>query len=375
MRIAVVGAGYAGLITAYKLASSGFDVDVYEEHSRVGYPKHCTGLVSTRTTELIGPVAEESVLARYKEILLRIEEVDARIRVRDGIVKLDRVKLEEALAESIEAAGGQLFLGTRVTSISRDGSLAIGATERNYDLVILAEGVKGRLRDQLGLANPLLTTIGVNVEAPNPGTVEDHVEIGFSSRLQGFSWRLSYNGVLLTGALSRNPRELREVTEGSKGEVYGGIVVHGPPHPRPLTGRVILVGDAAGHNKPLTGGGLYPSTLVATAITRALEKSSEADVLPGVFMKEHSRVYRLLRSQYRLARAYYNGVENAVRVLKAAAEAGVLDALDNKIGYDEHDRIVWLMMRRPIGVFRTLLKSRLAWARLLLSMLLPGSVE
>ena len=44
--VAVVGAGPAGLYAALLLAEEGFDVGVLEEHSVVGVPAHCTGVIS-----------------------------------------------------------------------------------------------------------------------------------------------------------------------------------------------------------------------------------------------------------------------------------------------------------------------------------------
>ena len=44
--ISVIGAGPAGLAAAKKLAESGWQVTVLEEHKKVGKPMQCAGLVS-----------------------------------------------------------------------------------------------------------------------------------------------------------------------------------------------------------------------------------------------------------------------------------------------------------------------------------------
>ncbi len=43
---AVVGAGPAGLIAARELAGRGFEVKVFEEHTIIGEPNHCAGILS-----------------------------------------------------------------------------------------------------------------------------------------------------------------------------------------------------------------------------------------------------------------------------------------------------------------------------------------
>ncbi|MHA2433553.1 MAG: NAD(P)/FAD-dependent oxidoreductase, partial [Candidatus Thorarchaeota archaeon] len=45
--VAVVGAGPAGLLAAAEVARHSHDCAVFEEHSNIGEPDHCAGLLST----------------------------------------------------------------------------------------------------------------------------------------------------------------------------------------------------------------------------------------------------------------------------------------------------------------------------------------
>ena len=65
----VVGAGPAGLFTALLLAQEGLDVVVFEEHAAVGFPTHCTGIVSGETNRLY-KIPEEVVLNRPPSCLV-----------------------------------------------------------------------------------------------------------------------------------------------------------------------------------------------------------------------------------------------------------------------------------------------------------------
>src|SRR5436305_15290039 len=49
--IAIVGGGPGGLHTASRLAQSGFDVALFEEHAAAGDPVHCTGVLASETFE------------------------------------------------------------------------------------------------------------------------------------------------------------------------------------------------------------------------------------------------------------------------------------------------------------------------------------
>ena len=52
--VLVVGGGPAGLIFAEKLSRKGIPVTLFEEHSEIGTPSHCAGLLSIKGLERIG---------------------------------------------------------------------------------------------------------------------------------------------------------------------------------------------------------------------------------------------------------------------------------------------------------------------------------
>ena len=45
--INIIGAGPAGLHTAYLLAKAGKEVNVFEEHKEIGLPVQCTGITTS----------------------------------------------------------------------------------------------------------------------------------------------------------------------------------------------------------------------------------------------------------------------------------------------------------------------------------------
>ena len=58
--VTIVGAGCAGLRLAKRLAEKDVDVTVLEDHSEVGIPEHCSGLISASNTQTLGFNLEES---------------------------------------------------------------------------------------------------------------------------------------------------------------------------------------------------------------------------------------------------------------------------------------------------------------------------
>ncbi|MEB3805896.1 MAG: NAD(P)/FAD-dependent oxidoreductase [Desulfurococcales archaeon] len=358
MKIAVIGGGFAGLLFAYKLAVKGYDVYLYEEHSRVGFPKHCTGLVSSRTVELIGGPAQRNTISKYRGVILETGSSQCVIETIDDVIKLDRVGLEEDLKEEAEASGAKIYMRTKVESVKPNGSLSIGGHTRAYDLVVLAEGIHGRLRRSLGLERRLLTTYGYNieVEAPNAGVNSEHIVIEFRRGLAGFAWRVPLPRGSLYGALSRSPRQSKRILEeamasNSPADVYGGVVVHGPPLERPRVGRVVVVGDAAGFNKPLTGGGLYPNSLLADLIASRDLASGDYYLIDDAV----SKVVSVLSRQFRIARAYYSSPGRGYRVLDVIVRRGFCESLSGKLTYDGHEALVSVVLSSPSRLIRLLL--------------------
>ena len=202
-RVAVVGAGFSGLMFALSLLKEGLLVDVYEEHGRVGFPEHCTGLVSGYTAELIGRPAERARLAEFDTVVISGPTRSVEVRPRGGVVKLDRVRLEEAMLDEVEREGGRVHLGVRA-KVGADGTVLPGGAR--YDVVVLAEGYFGRLAGSLGLRRRGRVFWGVNEEL-------DYKASGpFVARFDGatsggfFSWFVPLGDRVLVGTASRDPR-------------------------------------------------------------------------------------------------------------------------------------------------------------------------
>ena len=105
--------------------------------------------------------------------------------------------------------------------------------------------------------------------------------------------------------------------------VYGGVVLTGPPTLTPCKDKVCALGDAAGLNKPLTGGGLYPTTAV-------VKRFNEVETFHKAY---HPLVERLVLETL-IARAIHKAPQRVYE--KAFAE---LDGVELRVSeYDNHLR-------------------------------------
>ena len=343
MSVAIVGAGFSGLMFAIALARAGANVDVYEEHARVGFPEHCTGLVSAYTAEMIGRPAEVSKLGVIESFVVSGPSLSARVRASRPVVKLDRVKLEEVMAEEAESEGVRINYGLRA-KVSPEG--VVTPVGKRYDAVILAEGYLGRQRTNLGIGFSGVPIYGVNAEYEGGGP-ED-----FEARFDGvtsdgfFSWRVTLKSFSIIGTAARHPTELARRlaaaqkvfgVEGRPLTYYGGPILTGPYPKRVRAGRVVVVGDAASMNKPLTGGGLYPSALAATRAANLYTRG-----VPILYAVERAVRDTLseMRKFYHVARLLHERPNEVDLIIRALSSSGLLDSLSGKIDYDRHHEVI-----------------------------------
>lgn len=348
MRAAVVGGGFWGLVSALALARAGLRVVLFEEHARPGIPEHCTGLVSRRVIEYIGRPAASSVQAWYPRFRLCGPARCVTLEPEGGVFKLDRVSVEERLMEEAEAEGVDVRLGVRVGRVEAGGGVDWRGGSASFDVVVLAEGAPGRLRARLGVGYRGGFVYGVNtvVDGCQVSASEGFTAVFHEEAWDLFSWLTPLpGGRCILGSGSRDPRRIPSALRVAAGilgaggarrvRAYGGPLPLDGPAGRLRAGRVVVVGDAAGLVKPLTGGGLYPAAEYYRAALKALEAGDPVAALEGAAR----RVAGLLARQARAARTLRRDPRLVDCIVWAAAESGVAGAVRGVVDYDLHHRI------------------------------------
>ncbi len=280
----VVGAGPAGSRFARGVAESGYDVVAFEQGT-VGKPLACSGHVSTDIWEFVPEDAEERLFqndifgARFHTggpgsrpyRFYRDEEISNVI---------DRVELDRTLAAVARDAGADIRENHTVVDLSeyRDH---VEVTVRGPDgvqthharMVAGCDGPKSRVRHAVGLPEPdelLHGVLGFDDDPDHQEFVDVHLTVP-----RFFAWRIPRGDAGVEYGLAIPPgNDVSARFEEFTGE-YGvetdhrcsGLIPIGPAD-SVTTGRVFLIGDAAAHNKPFTGGGiLYGMTAADCAVS------------------------------------------------------------------------------------------------------------
>lgn len=281
--VVVVGAGPAGCMAAKRLAEGGAEVLVCEEHRSVGFPVQCTGLLSQRALGecevsdacIVRPLKRARIYAPSGTCLCIGDE-------RTRAYCVDRRTLDAEMARNAVRAGARLMLGAHVRAVRpHHGGVVVEGMHDGETfsvearMCIVAEGVGGRITHSLGLGRVKKALSGIQLEVPYSPPDEGGVELFLGKWAPGlFGWAVpSYAGEARIGLAmdttlsQRSPHEhlLRMMREhpalgSSTSPTPLGFVLGGIPMgtlERTSADGVMVVGDAAGHVKPTTGGGVY----------------------------------------------------------------------------------------------------------------------
>ncbi len=337
--VLVVGAGPAGASTAIHLARSGADVLVAEK-ARFPRDKPCGGGLTGRALKRI-PVDPSAVVERDVdrfELRLRYGSSFARSHDEPLIRMTQRRRLDTFLAEQAADAGAEVREGARVERLESDEkgvTALVDGTPVRADVVVGADGANGVVARSFGLGDDIVRGVAIEGNIPLDALESDLsrtavIELAVVPGGYGWVFPKGDHANLGVGGWGSEGPALRDhlarlscehgVDPGDLTDVRG----HRLPMRRlgtpPSTGRVLLVGDAAGLVDPLSGDGMYEAFVSAQLAADAIV----AGDLEG----------------------YATALSGALDRHAAASWAA-------KRAFDRHPRAVFAAARAP-GVFRVI---------------------
>lgn len=369
----IVGGGPGGLHVAARLAASGHQVAVLEEHEAFGEPAHCTGILADEVfseldlprTAILNPLPA----ARFHSPSGL--DVSYRPDVPEAMV-IDRVTFDRTLAEIATGAGAQLMRGVRVTSMDvRETHVEIGV-EHGSPLqartVVLACGANYGFQRKLGLGMPTLYLSSAQLEVP--AARDGEVELYFGSEVapRGFAWAVPVQrpsghhvriGLMCDGEAAEHFRRLVDRLGPS-----WGVAIDKGTEPRrrllPLgairktfSDRVLVVGDAAGLVKPTTGGGIYTALvsagIAADVLDDALQRDALDDSALGVYEKRwRKRLMPEFRAQLALRMLVQRLSDPEIDDLfELARTDGIMPIVRRTARFNRHRDLIVALFRHP----------------------------
>ncbi len=379
--VIVVGAGPAGLYTALRMAEEGLGVLVLEEHTGIGFPTHCTGVVSAETNSLY-KIPDEIVLNRPAACLV-VSPGGREVEFQDPgeeIAVLDRAGFDQALAASAQEAGAAVRTDCRVEQVETRPEFVEVVTSRDERVrartLVLACGVTFRFHGMLQsrLPSPVLHTAQIELDA----TPAERLEIHFGRQIapEGFAWLVPIRragrtrlkaGVLLRGDARAHLRRFlahpgiaSRLTDGVA-EPVRRILPLGPAR-RSYAHRVLAVGDAAGLTKPVTGGGIFYSLLSAQyAAETLIEALGDDDLSARRLARYEARWRERLMPEIRTGSWFRRLLANLSdremdTFVTALASDSVQSVIRQRARFNWHRSLILTVIKQP-GIKSILLRS------------------
>ncbi|MBT4920336.1 MAG: NAD(P)/FAD-dependent oxidoreductase [Euryarchaeota archaeon] len=333
--VVIVGAGPVGGHAANLLAQRGQRVLLLEEHSEIGRPFQCAGLVTPNAMKQVGLF--DTILEEVDGALIHgpsgtLVPVGTSGKVRTYVVC--RKLFDEGVVKQSMLSGATLWLNSKpinaeanddcvIVKLSKDGI----KTEIKTKLLIGCDGAHSWTRRHFKMGKPKELMIGFQTEvvgyknrkrwlemysgsAIAPGffawvipSGNDSCRIGLWStaeRLDGKSIEECYHSLLNHPLWKDRFADIKE-TARYCGPVPSGMVK------KPYKNRVLLLGDAAGMAKPTTGGGIGPGFEQITGIVDKLSLAIDSDNLTESNIKHIAKShFEKMKKDQNRARALRN---------------------------------------------------------------------
>ncbi|TXB67986.1 NAD(P)/FAD-dependent oxidoreductase [Phaeodactylibacter luteus] len=303
--LVVIGSGPAGATTARIAAQLGCTVLLVDKRQELGAPIQCSGAVSRHALEEVGlPIADEYIqepiygFAIYNQDGQRTTIDYRRLKPGEygpgagqkplGYV-VDRRRFDRYLMTLAERAGAEVWLKTEGLGYEKDGEggCLVRLRRYNQDIQVKAKALVGAdgLQSQVGRWAGLRTHIKLNELAsclqfvvdgvPSEGLLE--IITGHQWAPGGYAWvfpkghgyaeiglgvartmtESHQNAQWFLGQFMKSSFFQERFADARILEVQGGGVPLAAPLRKQYADYLILVGDAARHVNPITGGGIH----------------------------------------------------------------------------------------------------------------------
>jgi len=388
--LAIVGCGVSGASSAIAAAERGVSVAVFEEHSEIGFPSHCSGHVGIEFFKRYSPqFSKDFVENEIKGAILSSPNGERLVLRRPTPITwvINRAKFDKYLASLAVQKGVVLRLDSRVDTIKRSGNLIKLKTSRSEiscKMVIDAGGCGAPVSRQVGAfqhdVRKFVNSAQIHVEHVTDIDT-DLVELYFGQEFAPgfFGWIIPRKDgsakVGLGAAVGSNvqlclERFLKKHPIVSSKLRNAKYVTRPSFHPIPVNGAVgqtysdavLAVGDAASQVKPTTGGGIVFGLACGKLAGQTAANAILRDDMSSSFLKSYEDSWRRLfgfdlKAMSLLRRLMYGMPDRQLsRIFTMAKELRNDEILGRAADIDFQGKILLSLARDP-RLFITLLSA------------------
>ncbi|UTB33521.1 MAG: NAD(P)/FAD-dependent oxidoreductase [Methanobacterium sp. ERen5] len=315
--VVVVGARVGGSTSALFASKSDVDVLMLEKRQEIGTPVQCAEGVTYNTFETLEIKPNEKYIrSRIKGANIHAPDgrcINYEGGVAEGLV-LDRKVFDKELASEAAKSGSDIMVKTAVKDlIIKDhkvcGVIAkhLGETiEVKADVVIAADGIESNMARMAGLKtiqSPKQICSCAQYEMVGVDVDPNYLEFYFGENVapKGYVWIFPKgDGVANVGVGIRSPDKTplyyldKFVSKLDAKPVelnIGGVPLSGPIE-KTYTDGLLVVGDAAGHVDPITGGGIHPTITCARIAGEVAAESVKNEDSSSNYLKNYEKLWK-----------------------------------------------------------------------------------
>ena len=330
--VIIAGGGPAGSMAALEASKAGLKVCLLEKTNKIGSKFRCGEAMSVSALKYFFDIKKEWV---SKEISYCNINSPSGVKLRtkfknDKCLILDRERFDYDLSLMAEDEGCDIFTNSIAKDLIVKNDYITGLiVEReneerkiNAKLVIAADGIESRLGRKAGIRTQVKMkdmASGIEYLVDDIDIDSDALDMYVGSKIApgGYLWlfpkseRSANIGVAISGKYSSHKSaknylddfiKKRFPDSEIKKKLTGGIPVTKPVE-KPVKNGLILVGDAARHINPLTGGGIasamkagmYAGRIAPDVLDCPSEKKLESYIklISQDFVKRHRILYNI----------------------------------------------------------------------------------
>jgi digeranylgeranylglycerophospholipid reductase len=370
--VIIAGGSISGLLAAREAAAKGLSVIVLEEDTEIGTPEHCGGLVSLDAIQNLGIVPSNNAIQnniKYAKICSPTKSFQLNAE-KQKVIVLDRRLFDKQIAFQAQKMGAEIKVRSSVLSVSKkEGTVDIYDDKCSY-IIKTSEGrlsckyfVDARGIGSLIHRNRHGILQSAQYEVYAPWISHDTIEVKFDrDKYPGFfAWIIptgSEKAKVGVAGRSINAANVLKSYMDSKGgtysvvrKIYAPIWIMGPIE-RFVSGRNIIIGDAAGQTKPTTAGGIYScgigGILAGKAI--AVSKQKNDDSLLHDYEKKWFFVFKSEFERMLIIRKLLERLDNkAIDELFSTLSEGEMRVASKMSDFDFHSTAISKMLYTSMG--------------------------
>ncbi len=368
----IVGAGPAGLACAGELASE-FKVGVAEEHHELGNIS-CTGVLGIKSLERLGIDYKSSVLSYIRSARLHSNAENIEFSFSKPVaVVVDRAAFDGGLGENALDEGAEILTSTRVVKVERKGKrwsiklLREGKIEEVEAKVLIgADGFRSEIALSQGLRekwkpDQILSCyqLEVNCSAELTDVYFTHYARNF------FAWQVPAGERCRVGLCSRgatlSPKSALKkfVSEnGIESEILaetGDVIPLGIIN-KTYAENLLIVGEAAGFIKPITGGGVIFGITSGKLAAEVLKDAS--DFSEGSLSRYEKlwkkNIGREINFGLHFSKLFYSLTREELDKIFRTLDKEAVEEIKKNFSFDRHSFLLKVVLRHGYRIFRAL---------------------